>query len=75
MKCNECPKTFLNISTFKTHSKEQHEQNRNDVNFKCQVCKKEIKLQRNLKRHQETHLEEKEKFDCCYCNKSFTRKA
>ena len=42
--------------------------------FECDVCKLKFASNYNLKRHLRTHDTERPRWQCSYCDKSFTRR-
>ncbi|KAK9513573.1 hypothetical protein VZT92_027098 [Zoarces viviparus] len=68
--CAECGKRFCQTDNYRVHLR-THAQNE-VVSFRCRVCLKSFKTQRDLKVHlSRTHLE-KEFYECDLCKRVFT---
>jgi len=65
----ECGKTFSKLNNMKSHAR-LHQK---DKPHNCTICDRKFVRKHDLKRHQNTHVENYKPFDCHNCGTQFTR--
>ncbi|XP_038111753.1 zinc finger protein 729 isoform X1 [Culex quinquefasciatus] len=67
VKCEQCPRGFYNDRELNLHKKHMHKPK--DAYVECKICNKLFKNQRNLKHHQQLHMDRE--YCCEHCGKTF----
>ncbi len=71
-KCPNCPKMYAWQKSLDYHMKTQHSETQET--FACDICDRVCLTKGNLKKHLETHLEDRKVYKCRTCEKSFLHK-
>ncbi|XP_052567363.1 zinc finger protein 271-like isoform X2 [Culex pipiens pallens] len=66
VKCDQCPRGFYNDRELNLHKKHMHKPK--DAYVECEICNKLFKNQRNLKHHQQLHMDRE--YCCEHCGKT-----
>ena len=72
--CIQCSKVFVRADTLKKHIKKckKNSQQKEKV---CSLCSKEFVKVWHLQRHLKTHIQQKNKYQCGNCNKTYSRES